>query len=62
MSFFEKNCEIRLELSKWLTSDVEEIQVMTSRMIAKFEKYWSVIHGMLAIVTVLDPRFKMRYY
>ncbi|XP_038884881.1 zinc finger BED domain-containing protein RICESLEEPER 2-like [Benincasa hispida] len=58
--FFEEVCEIRLELSKWLNSDVEEVQVMASRMIAKFEKYWSVIHGVLAIATVLDPRFKMR--
>ncbi|KGN44253.1 hypothetical protein Csa_016011 [Cucumis sativus] len=26
----------------------------------RYEKYWSVIHGVLAIATVLDPRFKMR--
>ncbi|KAL0559428.1 hypothetical protein IC582_004038 [Cucumis melo] len=58
--FFEEVCEIRLELSKWLNSDIEEIQVMASSMISKFEKYWSVIHGVLAITTVLDPRFKMR--
>ena len=33
---------------------------MVSRMISKFEKYWSVIYGVLAIATILDPRFKMR--
>lgn len=58
--FFDEVCEIRLELSRWLNSDMQEVQVMASKMIAKFEKYWSVIHGVLAIATVLDPRFKMR--
>ncbi|TYK23151.1 zinc finger BED domain-containing protein DAYSLEEPER-like [Cucumis melo var. makuwa] len=33
---------------------------MASRMISKFEKYWSVIHSALAIATALDPKFKMR--
>ena len=33
---------------------------MASRMISKFEKILIVIHGVLAIATVLDPRFKMR--
>ena len=58
--FFKEVCEIRLELSKWLNFDVEVIQVMASRMISKFEKYWSVIHGASVIATILDPKFKIR--
>ena len=51
---------MRLKLPNWLNSNVEEIQVKASRMIFMFEKYWSVIHGMLAIATILYPKFKMR--
>ena len=29
-------------------------------MIAKFNKYWNVIYGIMAIAIVLDPRFKMK--
>ncbi|XP_060965655.1 zinc finger BED domain-containing protein RICESLEEPER 2-like [Cannabis sativa] len=29
-------------------------------MMDKFEQYWTSIHGILAIATVLDPRFKMK--
>ena len=29
-------------------------------MIGKFEKYWSVVHGFMAMVAVLDPGFKMK--
>uniref|UniRef100_A0A803PQR9 hAT-like transposase RNase-H fold domain-containing protein n=1 Tax=Cannabis sativa TaxID=3483 RepID=A0A803PQR9_CANSA len=32
---------------------------MTSNMMDKFEQYWTSIHGILAIATVLDTRFKM---
>ena len=45
---------------KWLNSDIEEIQVMTSIMIFMFKKYYNVIYGVLAITTILDSRFNMR--
>ncbi|KAK9229705.1 hypothetical protein WN944_022669 [Citrus x changshan-huyou] len=32
---------------------------MATRMIAKYEKYWDVIHRVLAVGTMLDPRRKM---
>ena len=25
----------------------------------KFEKYWKDIHGLMAVATVLDPRYKL---
>ena len=32
---------------------------MATRMIAKYTKYWDVIHGVLAVGTMLEPRRKM---
>lgn len=26
----------------------------------KFEKYWTVIHGIMTIATVFDPRYQMK--
>ncbi|KAL4559519.1 hypothetical protein LXL04_031659 [Taraxacum kok-saghyz] len=31
-----------------------------NNMLGKFDQYWSLIHGVLAIATILDPRFKMK--
>ena len=27
----------------------------------KFLKYWTVVHGLMAVATVLDPMFKMKF-
>jgi hypothetical protein len=32
---------------------------MSEQMKAKFEKYWTYVHGLMAVATVLDPRFKL---
>ena len=32
---------------------------MASSMLKKFEKYRDVVHGMMAIAAILDPRYKM---
>jgi len=32
---------------------------MASRMIDKFDKYWSKMNGLLAIASMLDPRNKL---
>lgn len=31
---------------------------MTSNLIEKFEKYWKHVNGILAMATLLDPRYK----
>ncbi|KAK9221916.1 hypothetical protein WN944_010347 [Citrus x changshan-huyou] len=46
-------------MNAWLQSPIEGIKNMATRMIAKYEKYWDVIHGVLAVGTMLDPRRKM---
>lgn len=56
--FFPKICEIRLSMNLWKMSPNVEIRRMAENMIAKYEKYWNVIHGVLAIGNILDPRFK----
>ena len=33
---------------------------MASQMLTKFNKYWNVIHGIMGVATVLDPRYKMK--
>ncbi|XP_023742636.1 zinc finger BED domain-containing protein RICESLEEPER 2 [Lactuca sativa] len=47
-------------LQECLISPYVEIKLMAANMIAKFDQYWSLIHGVLAIATILDPRFKMK--
>ncbi|KAK0608058.1 hypothetical protein LWI29_024888 [Acer saccharum] len=58
--FFLHVCDIRLSLSDLLKSENEVIKEMTVKMIENFEKYWDMIHGVMAVATVLNPRYKMR--
>ena len=32
---------------------------MANKMIAKYDEYWDVIHGVFIVETILDPRRKM---
>lgn len=57
--YFPKVCEIRLALRSWQTSCSDIIQSMAASMILKFDKYWGLINGVMAIGAVLDPRYKM---
>ncbi|KAL4554081.1 hypothetical protein LXL04_039788 [Taraxacum kok-saghyz] len=58
--FFPKICEIKLSLKKWDNSNFIEISRMASNMITKFDQYWQESHGVMAMATILDPRFKMK--
>ena len=33
---------------------------MVSNMVAKFDRYWNDVHGVLAMSSLLDPRFKLK--
>ena len=71
--FFPKVCGIKLAIRKWTTLDYELLQdmsdemkkkyevmqQMSEEMKKKFQKYWTDIHGLMAIATVLDPRYKL---
>ncbi|KAL5739859.1 hypothetical protein ACOSP7_028753 [Xanthoceras sorbifolium] len=48
-------CKMRETINKWVSSPQVEIQTMATRMIVKFEKYWSDIPGVMAVAAVLDP-------
>lgn len=57
--YFSKVCQIRLALRKWKNSSSDTIQSMTTSMIVKFDKYWSLINRVMEIRVVLDPRYKI---
>jgi hypothetical protein len=56
---FPNLCEIRLQLRGWLSSTDLVVKSMAAKMVAKFDKYWSGIHGIVGVAAVLDPRYKM---
>jgi hypothetical protein len=51
---------IYVNLKKELVSEDEDKRSMANQMISKFEKYWLEFSVMLAIVVVLDSRYKLR--
>ncbi|KAJ9552983.1 hypothetical protein OSB04_017028 [Centaurea solstitialis] len=59
--FFPSICEIRYSLVDWACSPNDVIKEMASKMLRKFDKYWSVIHGVMGMVAVLDPRYKLKF-
>jgi acyl-CoA synthetase (AMP-forming)/AMP-acid ligase II len=59
--FFPKICGIYLAIQKWQASDNPTIESMSAAMKDKFMKYWTDIHGLMAVATVLDPRRKMKF-
>lgn len=59
-SFLPLMCDIRFRLNEWSKSSNHYIQSMATQMIQKFDCYWSRFHGILAIGSILDPRYKFR--
>ncbi|KAL4570721.1 hypothetical protein LXL04_026382 [Taraxacum kok-saghyz] len=66
-SLFEENewalatelCE-RLKIFYSVTELFSDTNLMVSNMITKFDHYWQESHGVMAMATILDPRFKMK--
>jgi hypothetical protein len=57
--FFPKVCEVKLKMNNWGHDENEIIRKISAAMIAKFDKYWTDIHGLMAVAVILDPRLKM---
>ncbi|KAG5535563.1 hypothetical protein RHGRI_023359 [Rhododendron griersonianum] len=38
---------------------IKVIREMAKRMVENFDKYWSVVHGVVGVSAVLDPRYKI---
>ncbi|XP_028214896.1 zinc finger BED domain-containing protein RICESLEEPER 2-like [Glycine soja] len=57
--YFPNICEIKLAIKQWITSPNPMVQQMAKNMMIKFDKYWGVIHNVMGVATVLDPRYKM---
>ena len=53
-------CEIKQALYDWLICSNEIVNTMASSMLEKFDKYWSGCHIVMAMVVVLDPRYKIK--
>ncbi|KAF7133236.1 hypothetical protein RHSIM_Rhsim09G0082900 [Rhododendron simsii] len=56
---FPNICDIRLELRDWLHSKNQVIREMAKRMVEKFDKYWSAVHGVVGVSAMLDPKYKI---
>ena len=62
---YPKVCEIKIALNSWFTSASYVIKSMAFKMLEKFDCYWNVSHGVMAMATILDPRYKielLEYY
>ena len=46
-------------MGQWLTCGINVIESLASNMLTKFDKYWSIVHGVMGVATVLDPRYKI---
>ena len=57
--FFPVICRIKMTLNEWLMSSNVVISTMAKSMVAKFDAYWNVIHKLMGVAVVLDPRYKM---
>ncbi|CAN0829998.1 Zinc finger BED domain-containing protein RICESLEEPER 2 [Linum grandiflorum] len=57
--FFAKICDVKVSLKTWAADSHPFVSQMAVKMIEKFDKYWSVIHNVLSVAAVLDPRYKM---
>ena len=56
--YFAKIAEIRKKIRQWSTCGNPLVEAMSANMVAKFDKYWTDIQGLMGIATILDPRFK----
>ena len=56
--YFTRIAKIRKQIRQWSTCGSPLVEAMSANMIAKFDKYWTDIQGLMGIATLLDPRCK----
>ncbi|CAN1345718.1 Zinc finger BED domain-containing protein RICESLEEPER 3 [Linum perenne] len=56
---FPRICDLRVKITEWLWDPNVVISNMAQTMWSKFNKYWEVIHQILAVAVVLDPRYML---
>ena len=57
--YFPSVFRLKMELNQWLSSEDELVKKMAAKMLAKFDKYWSVVHDIMTLAIVLDLRYKL---
>ncbi|KAL7170351.1 hypothetical protein ACSBR2_035256 [Camellia fascicularis] len=59
--YFEVICEIQHCLNKEMKGDDVFLKSMATKIVGKFDKYWSEHSVILAIAVVFDPHFKLQF-
>ena len=57
-NYFLKIADIRKKIRQWSACGNPLVEAMSAKMVAKFDKYWTDIQGLMEIATILNPRFK----
>jgi len=53
--YFAKIAEIRKKIRQWSTCGNPLVEAMSANMVAKFDKYWTDIQGLMALQQFLTP-------
>ena len=58
--YFTLVCELKIALNEWSLSSNEMINRMAESTLAKFNFYWANVNVVIAVVAILDPRYRMK--